>query len=194
MCLALSCLLALGCRSESTNQPVVSVKTKDSISIVAEAVPSDAEKAKLLAAKDALFQRLSGRLQEVMFSQGPSDAIEVCRDEAAAIAHEVGEEKRVRIGRTSHRLRSPKNQPPMWAEELVEKRTDAPTFVKLSNSHAAALLPIKLQSQCLTCHGPQAGMAQDVRNKLVKHYPQDRATEFKEGDLRGWFWVELLGE
>lgn len=193
LCLVLGGLLALGCRPESPNSQVESPKkSEESISIVAEAIPSDAEKAQLLAAKDALFQKLSGRLQDVMFSRGPSDAIEVCRDEAAAMAQKVGEEKKVRIGRTSLRLRNPKNQPPKWAELLVEKATDSPTFAKLTNDHAAALLPIKLQSQCLTCHGPKEGIAQDVRDKLAKHYPLDRATEFREGDLRGWFWVELL--
>jgi hypothetical protein len=186
---------ALGCRSESTNpRAEIPKKFEESISIVAEAIPSDAEMSQLLAAKDALFQKLSGRLQEVMFSRGPSDAIEVCRDEAVGIAQKIGEEKRVHIGRTSVRLRNPKNKPPQWAEPLVEKATEVPTFVKLSNGHAAALLPIKLQTQCLTCHGPKEGIAKDVRDKLAKHYPEDRATEFKEGDLRGWFWVELLGE
>ena len=35
--------------------------------------------AKVLAAKDALFARLSGRLTEVMQAEGPAAAIEVCR-------------------------------------------------------------------------------------------------------------------
>jgi hypothetical protein len=189
--LILGCLLLVGCRSETNSKSVVSASNRDeATSIVADAVVSDSEKELLLAAKEALFQRLSGRLQEVMTTRGPSDAIEVCRDEAPLIAKEVGAEKQVLIGRTSLKLRNPKNQPPHWAKQLVDNATDSATFVKLSNDHAAALLPIKLQSQCLTCHGPRDGIAKDVVNKLARHYPQDQATEFREGDLRGWFWVE----
>jgi hypothetical protein len=54
-----------------------------------------------------------------------------------------------------------------------------------------ALLPIHLKEQCVTCHGPAESIADDVREKLLELYPHDRAVGFKEGDLRGWFWVEV---
>jgi hypothetical protein len=61
----------------------------------------------------------------------------------------------------------------------------------LDNGQAAALLPIKLQAQCLMCHGPAEKIPLEVKTQLAKLYPQDQATGFQEGDLRGWFWVEL---
>jgi hypothetical protein len=30
-----------------------------------------------------------------------------------------------------------------------------------------------------------------VREELAERYPADRATGFKVGDIRGWFWVEV---
>jgi hypothetical protein len=30
-----------------------------------------------------------------------------------------------------------------------------------------------------------------VREELKERYPADQATGFKDGDLRGWFWVEV---
>jgi len=30
-----------------------------------------------------------------------------------------------------------------------------------------------------------------VREQLSTHYPDDAATGYQAGDLRGWFWVEV---
>jgi hypothetical protein len=35
-------------------------------------------------------------------------------------------------------------------------------------------------------------LAFDVKEKLATFYPQDQATGFSAGELRGWFWIELL--
>ena len=53
------------------------------------------------------------------------------------------------------------------------------------------LLPIRLQPQCTMCHGPAAAIADEVRAEIAASYPDDRATGFATGDLRGWFWVEV---
>ncbi len=130
-------------------------------------MPSETEKSKLLAARDLLFTKLSGRLMDALSTSGPADAIGVCQVEAKAIATEVGKEAGVQIGRTGVRLRNTSNQPPAWAKELVTARSNEPVFARLSNGHAAALLPIKLQPQCLMCHGPKEQIAPDVQEKLA---------------------------
>jgi hypothetical protein len=180
-----------GCSSRSTQNAIEAPGTAEpAVVVVAGEGPTEAQKEKMLAAKEALFQRLSGRLMEAMSSEGPAAAIAVCQTEAPQIAKAISEEQGVSIGRTGVRLRNPTNQPPAWAMSLVETKTDTPTFVKLSNDHAAALLPIKLQAQCLMCHGPSDQIIPDVQSQLAKLYPADQATGFQEGELRGWFWVE----
>lgn len=144
-----------------------------------------------LAAKDALFARLSGRLTEVMKTEGPAAAIEVCSKEASDIAKSVGDEHGVTIGRTALKLRNPQNAPPEWVKPLIDEPSSEPQFVDLPNGHTVALLPIKLKAKCIVCHGPAESIAEDVKSQLTKLYPQDHATGFKEGDLRGWFWVDV---
>jgi hypothetical protein len=126
-----------------------------------------------------------------MQSAGPVAAIRVCSQEAPEIAQEVGEEHRVAIGRTSLKLRNPHNQPPDWARELMSPEAVEPQFVELPDGHSGALLPIKLQAKCTMCHGPEEEIAQPIRDQLSQLYPDDQATGFEEGDLRGWFWVEV---
>lgn len=182
----------MGCGKESAptaNQPLDD--TDSNRVIVKGKAPSDAQKQAMLAAKEALFTKLSGRLMETMGSQGPAAAISVCQTEAPQIAEEVSEEHDLRIGRTGVRLRNSNNEPPAWAKPLTNNKTDTPTFVVLDNEDSAALLPIKLQGQCLMCHGPKDQIATVIQDQLAKLYPNDEATGFNEGDLRGWFWIEM---
>ena len=89
------------------------------------------------------------------------------------------------------RLRNAKNVPPEWAAQLVEPQTITPSFVDLPDGHLGAFLPINLKAQCLACHGNEDEIAGDVRSVLAELYPDDRATGFREGELRGWFWVDV---
>ncbi len=150
-----------------------------------------AAKAKAISAKIALFQRLSGRLKEVMQAEGPAAAITVCSREAAEIARAVGEEEGLRIGRTSLKLRNPANAAPDWVKPLLEGDATVAQFTMLADDRLGALLPIRLQAACVTCHGPTESLSDDVRAQLAQHYADDQATGYREGDLRGWFWVDV---
>jgi hypothetical protein len=190
---ASSALLVAGCQNRSRNLPSPDATTSvQSPIIVSDSTPSADERAKLLAAKEALFSQLSSRLTEALAAQGPVGAIQVCQVEAKSIAAAVGEQANVKLGRTGVRLRNTDNHAPAWATELVAQQIDTPVFARLSNGHAVALLPIKLQPPCLMCHGPREMLAPEVIDQLAKLYPQDQATGFSEGELRGWFWIESL--
>lgn len=143
------------------------------------------------AAKQTMFLQLLGALTEAMKTGGPASAIPVCRDQAPAIAAKVAAEKKVAIGRTSFRLRNPKNTAPAWSEGFVASRAAEPRYASGPDGRLGALLPIKLMRACLACHGPEATLAAGVKDALGAHYPEDRATGFAEGELRGWFWVEV---
>lgn len=148
-------------------------------------------KNKAIRARDALFESLSKRLTEVAGAQGPAAAIAVCQNEAPRIAKQVGEAQGVKIGRTATKLRNQANRPPRWADTWISKSPAEPVFLQGPNDALGAILPIRLKSQCLTCHGPVRSMQVEVRTELARRYPNDRAVGFSEGDLRGWFWVEV---
>lgn len=159
--------------------------------VAEQPVSEQSREEKAITAKDELFKRLSGRLAEVMQSDGPIAAIEVCSREASEIAKTVGDEHGVTIGRTALKLRNSANAPPDWVQPLIIKPKDEPQFIELANGHTGALLPIKLKAKCVTCHGPADEIADEVKTQIAKLYPTDSATGYKEGDLRGWFWVDV---
>jgi hypothetical protein len=143
-----------------------------------------------IKARDALFKKLSGRLMEVIQAQGPAVAIQVCSQEAPQIAQSIGQEFNVKIGRTAVKLRNPKNSAPDWVEPLLESNPTEAEFVRLEEGTVGALLPIRMQQKCMLCHGPADTLQEDIRVQLHERYPDDAATGFREGDLRGWFWIE----
>ena len=49
--------------------------------------------------------------------------------------------------------------------------------------------PIVTQPMCIACHGETLSPA--VADAIGRLYPEDRATGFAAGDLRGVFWVEF---
>jgi len=150
-----------------------------------------AQSAKAAAARDAMFGNLTRALMQAMGSAGPAGAIDACRIEAPAIATRTADERSVRIGRTSWKLRNPENVPPQWAHAFLDARPEEPTHALADDGTLGALLPIRMMSLCLTCHGEPGMIPADVQDELARLYPDDQATGFGNNDLRGWFWVEV---
>jgi hypothetical protein len=142
-----------------------------------------------------LQERLAARLMAEMARAGPSAAVHVCRDEAQPLTRAVGGELGLAIGRTSHRLRNPKNVPPPWAAAFVaasaDRKLDEVRAVVFDLGDRVGLLkPIGVQGVCLSCHGAPGAIDPEVVERLRADYPEDRATGFALGDLRGFIWVE----
>lgn len=158
-------------------------------------VPAALEPAvvKAEAAMDVLQQRLSARLGEAMASGGPIAAITVCRDEAKPIASTVAREHGIELGRTSHRLRNATNVAPSWAAPILDRAAVAPPTASVVvdlGERVGVVRPLFTEARCLVCHGPAEQLAPELRDALAHAYPDDRATGFTAGELRGLMWAE----
>lgn len=148
------------------------------------------------AAIGELQRRLGARLAAALREGGPAAAVTVCRDDAPRLTAAVGEEQGVSIGRTSDRLRNPRNAPPGWARELVEASAGRaasdvrPAAVELGD-RVGLLRPIVVAQPCTRCHGEREQLPAEVAERLAREYPEDRAVGYGAGDHRGFFWVEV---
>ncbi|MEE9562275.1 MAG: DUF3365 domain-containing protein [Thermoanaerobaculia bacterium] len=146
----------------------------------------------LLPFKQELKAALVGALAE-----GAENSIQVCREDAPAIAASVGEAG-VTMGRTGHRLRNPDNAPESWMEPLLAAYLEnpekaEPQAVDLGGGTFGYVEPIYIESFCLSCHG--ITIAPEVEARIQELYPQDQARGFRVDDFRGMFWVKMpLGE
>ncbi|WP_133407269.1 c-type heme family protein [Parashewanella tropica] len=165
------------------------------IGLLAISVNASAQSDLPLHAKQQLMnfkKQLKSTLISKLKSEGSLAAIEACNDQAPKIAIENSSTK-LRIGRTSHKLRNTENQPQMWMKPYLEKYVSGdiskPTVVQMSNNQIGYLEPIKVGVPCLACHG--TNLSPNVKTKLNQLYSKDNATGFKLGDFRGLFWVTL---
>jgi len=149
-----------------------------------------------LARGAALLSPLKNDLKQALVAgleTGPVNAITVCRDQAPMIASALSVDG-VEMGRSSHRLRNPANLAPDWVSAVLEtyqaNATDrTPQLVRLEDDRLGYIEPIMLQGMCVVCHGKV--LAPEVVEQISESYPEDRATGFEVGDLRGVYWVEF---
>lgn len=146
----------------------------------------------VVSMQDALLRELTTALDR----GGPAFAIQACHIDVIGVTQRIGREKGIAAGRTSDRLRSPTNAPRTWAAPLVKANAgrlarDVDGFAVDLGDAVGVLRPIAQRPMCASCHGPAETMTPIVRAALRDRYPVDRATGFTEGEIRGWFWVEV---
>jgi hypothetical protein len=145
----------------------------------------------LLPFKKSLKHALLAGLED-----GPVEAVSACRIQAPKLAAEQSRGA-IKLGRTSQKLRNPSNTPKLWMQTFLQVyETDPehrePGVVLIDDKTVGYVEPIFVEPLCVTCHGVE--LAPDLKAKLGELYPEDQATGYAAGDLRGVFWVELPRE
>src|SRR5690606_8615986 len=130
--------------------------------------------------------------------EGAPKAIEACHAMAPALTAAVAREGAV-VGRATRKPRNPANAAGGWQadalahfEQLVANGTPlaGTSFARiLDDGRAAYAEPLVIAEVCTTCHG--SALADDVKAAIAAKYPEDQATGYAVGDLRGIAWVEL---
>jgi len=135
-------------------------------------------------------------LNDALSRGGPGTAIAFCHLDATVVVQRLARTEGVAAGRTSDRLRNPSNAPRPWAAALVQANAGKQArsvegFAVDLGDKVGVLRPIAERAMCAGCHGPAEALSPAVRSVLADRYPVDRAVGFKEGEIRGWFWVEM---
>ncbi|MFN3689873.1 MAG: DUF3365 domain-containing protein, partial [Fimbriimonadales bacterium] len=153
------------------------------------------------AAADTLFARLLERLNTEYQQGGAERGVQVCAQVAQSLTRQVGREQGVQIRRVSLKNRNPRNAPDAWERqvlqhwerdlkqgkeigEVAEWRTERNGRVYRYMRPIKVAMPL-----CLECHGTQ--IKPEVRRLIRERYPNDKATGYQLGDLRGAFSVKI---
>ncbi len=187
---------------QAETAPAEAPKTEQAQTPAAEPVKAETpvDKAALVesakSAVQALGGTLKGELQAAIKAGGPVEALSVCNTKAPDIASTVSTEHGMQVGRTSLKNRSPANEPTEWQVTVLndfETRKAAGedpaglVYTDIVDNEFRFMKAIPTAQVCLNCHGSDISPA--VTAKLTELYPADKATGFKEGDLRGAFVV-----
>ena len=146
---------------------------------------------------EASFKALSARLQHAMKEGGPAHAVDFCSLNALSIMDSLSTTHGAHVRRTSDRVRAPHDKPDAeetrYMETMLEEWKAGATAADLSaravvhGDSISYYQPIFINSPtCLKCHGtPDTGLDASALAVINERYPNDQATGYELGDLRG---------
>lgn len=142
----------------------------------------------------AFGKQLVTELKQGLQEGGPENAIQVCRLKAPTIAASLSDQYQWDIGRTSLKTRNSNNKADVWEQAVLQqfeqRKQQGEDVAKLeyfedTEQGFRYMKAIPTKGLCLTCHGSEIN--ESLQTTLKKHYPDDQATGFKAGDIRGAF-------
>ena len=155
-------------------------------------------------ASKLLGSRLGSRLKAALQEGGPVAAVDVCHLEAQDISLALSADQAMNVKRTALKVRNPLNAPDPWERRQLERfeaaiasgdpasSLEAIEYVTRPDGELALryMRPIMTQGLCLACHGNS--IAPEVAAAIQQRYPEDEATGFDIGAMRGAFSVIVV--
>jgi len=147
------------------------------------------------------FNAIRLNLMTAMAANGVSGAVEFCKTAAYPITDSLSELYSAKIRRTSIKYRNPLNKPDESELEILNhfgSLHDSGTLIKdsiikISDKEIWYVRPIYAQGLCQNCHGSVGNtVSTDNYDVIKKLYPEDKAVDYKSGDLRGMWSIKLL--
>ena len=151
------------------------------------------EEARAVAGQFA--SQLKPRLQAALREGGPSHAIEICATQAPKIADALSTDTGWRVKRVSLKARNASRAiTDAWEKQVLEefdrRRAAGEEPASLNYGEQVGGRYRYMQAQvvepvCLTCHAET--LSEPVRQTLEQYYPDDYATGYSLGQVRGAF-------
>ncbi|MBU3071414.1 DUF3365 domain-containing protein [Aestuariicella sp. G3-2] len=150
----------------------------------------------------SLGSELKSKLQQAIAKDGLAHAVEFCHLNAQGLTRQQAITLSTKVSRTSLKVRNPANTADVWQQSVLEDFADqqqqgipisAMEFGEISEQDGDSIYrfmkAIPTQGLCLGCHGDS--IAPEVATRIQQFYPDDQATGFQVGDIRGAFYVEI---
>lgn len=141
------------------------------------------------------FQVLGSQLRQAIEKGGVPYALSFCNVKALPLTDSVARKHQIHLKRVSDKNRNPENAANEQELLVMELMRKAGTGKKMEmtlydeNGTATYYAPIILGAPCLQCHGtPGSNITNENMEIIKKLYPNDKATGYNQGELRG-LWV-----
>lgn len=142
-----------------------------------------------LGIKKVLGKHLMGTIQK----SGTHAALSFCNENAYALTDSMAVKYNATIKRVSDQPRNNKNTAnkdelliiKAYKDKLSQQK-DLESIIVDNDEGTQFYYPIKTNTMCLQCHGvPQKDIKPVVLTKLLSLYPDDKAQNYKENQIRG---------
>ena len=146
----------------------------------------------------AIPPKLLQMVQEEIDKGSHDGAIAACNDKAPKMAAAASQNTGWAIRRVSLKNRNPKAVPDAWEQAVLEdfdrRQAAGENPADLEKAEIVAdggtrmvryMKALPVQDVCVKCHGPADQITSEVKAKLAEIYPDDKATGYKRGQIRG---------
>jgi hypothetical protein len=144
------------------------------------------------------MKKLKSILIKEIQQGGVLSAVAVCSDTAQLLTNNFGLQRGVFVKRVSFNNRNEGNFPDEYEKQilnnfkemhknniLTETSENIEIIIEDESKYLRYLKPIFIQAECLNCHGSETDMRQETKELIAEKYPNDKALNYKLGDLRG---------
>lgn len=146
----------------------------------------------------AIPPRLLQMVQEEIDKGSYAGAIAACSDKAPKMAAAASQKTGWNIRRVSLKNRNPKAVPDAWERAVLEdfdrRRAAGEKPAEIEKAEIVTeggqrvlryMKALPTQAVCLNCHGSADRLSAEVKARLGAVYPDDKATGYSEGQIRG---------
>jgi hypothetical protein len=190
--------LLIGCSKPIDNSTTASLPP----ALTPEVQQAAIQRGRAIAAET--FSLLSSNLQSAIQSGGVSNALPFCSLAASPLTAGMAAKHGVTLRRVTHQARNPAGRANDIELEILNSFETAlaagsstnpppPLATNLVAGQATFFAPIVLNNElCLECHGePNRDISPENLAVIQRLYPQDKATGFKLGQLRGAWRIDF---
>lgn len=168
--------------------------------------PSESLTQKALTEARQTSKTLGMRLKKVLLQElkagGFENAAGACAESAQAICKEVAAQTGHDVRRVSLGYRNPADIPDDYErakleefDRLNQQKKLATEYYEIVRQDGQAYLrylkPLTTSGMCLKCHGDVDDLSAEVKTILNEKYPEDKATGYHKGDVRGAISVRI---
>ena len=150
-----------------------------------------------------LVKNFQTNFKQAIKTEGPAGAVNFCSSKADEITASVN--KKLKNGVSIKRITlNPRNEKNLAQNEeakilsslktLKENGVVLPKLLvqKIDKKHTKVIKPIMIKPKCLICHGEKDKLNPKAYETIKAKYPNDKATGYKLGELRGAFVVDIV--
>ncbi len=193
-------IFSICCNQSENRKPSASTATSQgdqALTKTAQADTKPIELAKTIALKTKGI--LGKNLLQAINSKGTEHALTFCSTRAIPLTDSMSVSANASIRRVSDKNRNPNNKANPTELEyindskqaLANKQVIKPKLISSDTQHIA-YYPIVANSMCLQCHGqPKTDISLASLSAINRLYPQDKATGYVAGELRGIWVIEM---
>ena len=145
------------------------------------------------------LKQLAAENRKAISEGGPESAIKVCKEIAPKMAGDISRQNGWKLTRVSLKVRNPLlGTPDAWEQKnLQEFEALAAKGEKAETMEVAEIVQepagksfrfmkaIAMQPGCIACHGNVEQIPANIKARLSKEYPHDKATGYNVGQIIG---------